>query len=242
MFCQKCGAENSDAAKFCKSCGRPMQQIPPVPSTPTATPTPMPAEKKKSGGKRIVIALVVILAIGAAFFLVRNQIGISGISFGTTSGKKAEPEYMQTADEWIDCLVQGNVKGLVKLLPVEHVGKIVNDILGEDLEGIIEDGLDSLIPEYQDDWESYKKDYLEGFEDLDISHKAIKSTDVSGSSLEDIQSKYQILGIKVTDAKVVTVEVTVDDHVENVEISVVQIDKTWYVDVSSFDFVKKLLN
>ncbi len=240
MFCQKCGAENPDGAKFCKGCGRPMQQIPPVPATPTVT--PMPPAKKKSGGKKIVIALVVILAVGAAFFLGRNQIGISGISFGTTSGKKAEPEYMQTADEWIDCLVQGDAKGLVKLLPVEHVGKIVNDILGGDLEGIIEDGLDSLISEYQDDWESYKKDYLEGFDDLDISHKAIKSTDVSGSSLEDIQSNYQILGIKVTDAKVVTVEVTVDDHIEDIEIPVVQIDKTWYVDVSSFDFVKKLLN
>lgn len=240
MFCQKCGTENSDSAKYCKGCGRPIQQIPPVPTTPTVT--PMPPVKKKSGGKKMVIALVVILAIGAAFFLVRNQIGMSGISFGTASGKKAEPEYMQTADEWIDCLVQGDAKGLVKLLPVEHVGKIVNDILGGDLEGIIEDGLDSLILEYQDDWESYKKDYLEGFEDLDISHKAIKSTDVTGSSLEDIQSNYQILGIKVTDAKVVTVEVTVDDHIEDIEIPVVQIDKTWYVDVSSFDFVKKLLN
>lgn len=240
MFCQKCGTENPDGAKFCKVCGRPMQQIPPVPPTPTVT--PMPPVKKKSGGKKIVIALVVILAIGAAFFLGRNQIGISGISFGTTSGKKAEPEYMQTADEWIDCLVRGDAKGLVKLLPVEHVGKIVNDILGGDLERIIEDGLDSLISEYQDDWESYKRDYLEGFDDLDISHKAIKSTDVSGSSLEDIQSNYQILGMKVTDAKVVTVEVTVDDHIEDIEIPVVQIDKTWYVDVSSFDFVKKLLN
>ena len=128
MFCQKCGTENPDGAKFCKSCGRPIQQIPPVPPTPTVT--PMPPAKKKSGGKKIVIALVVILAIGAAFFWGRNQIGISGIPFGTTSGKKAEPEYMQTADEWIDCLVQGNVKGFVKLLPLEHVGKIVNDILG----------------------------------------------------------------------------------------------------------------
>lgn len=241
MFCQKCGTENSDGAKYCKGCGQPMQQIPPVPPTPVSMQTQLaPPIKKKSGGKKIVIALIILIAIGGACFFGETQMGI----FDTkkVSGKTKQPEYMQTADEWIDCLVQGNAKGLIKLLPVKYVGKIVDNFLGGDLESTIEEGLESVISEYQDKWESYKKDYLEGFDDLDISHKAIKSTDVSGSSLKDIQSIYQILGIKVTDAKIVTVEVTVDDHIEDVDVPMVQVDKTWYVDVSSFDFVKKFLN
>jgi len=65
MFCQKCGKEISDQAKFCNFCGnqvsQPQSQTPPVqPQTPPSRP------KKKTNVKRILIYIVVVVVVYTA--------------------------------------------------------------------------------------------------------------------------------------------------------------------------------
>ncbi|MEE0936203.1 MAG: zinc ribbon domain-containing protein [Methanobrevibacter sp.] len=60
MYCPECGEENTDGAKFCKSCGAPLE----------SGPDPVSGQKTYDKNKIIIIALIAviaILAVGAIF-------------------------------------------------------------------------------------------------------------------------------------------------------------------------------
>lgn len=71
MNCPYCGFENNDTAKFCKHCGKPLNQQPAAPN-----PAPDPRNNTiangngnaaRGSGKKIVIILVIVIIILAAF-------------------------------------------------------------------------------------------------------------------------------------------------------------------------------
>ncbi len=80
MFCNKCGAQLEDDARFCPNCGAEAaatgEAVTPQPSTQDeAQPqlpveTPPPAKKKKKKGLKIVLACVGVLALIAAILAV----------------------------------------------------------------------------------------------------------------------------------------------------------------------------
>lgn len=80
MFCSNCGHQNKDDAKFCKKCGEPLQ-----------TETGKTRSKKPKNRKRLYIALVALLLIGAGF-------GLSQLFDGDEPDRAAPPVTEQTAD------------------------------------------------------------------------------------------------------------------------------------------------
>ena len=72
MFCSKCGAENADTAKFCKSCGAPIVFQQPQYQQPQYQP-PLQNEKPKKKKKKgclitflIALGILVVLFVAAA--------------------------------------------------------------------------------------------------------------------------------------------------------------------------------
>lgn len=75
MFCNNCGKQISDQAKFCNYCGAKVTVI--QPQTGGAAPRPVPAKKENRWGKRIFsFVMVVLVYFGARFatemFLTRD--------------------------------------------------------------------------------------------------------------------------------------------------------------------------
>jgi len=78
MFCDQCGQENKNEAKYCKHCGQPLQMAPITRSQPA--PTMEPHEdleekyeglkgKKEHGKKLIILGLLMMVMLGSAFGL-----------------------------------------------------------------------------------------------------------------------------------------------------------------------------
>ena len=76
-------------------------------------------------------------------------------------------------------------------------------------------------------------------EEYEFSYEIIEDEDLSKSELRDLQEEYEegIEGIKITQAKTVTVEVLIlsaDNDVEinnEAEIPVIKIGRSWYLDI-----------
>lgn len=107
MFCPQCGAENKNEAKFCSSCGAPIEARHQAaaaaaaanaanaqPNTPTGAPTAAPAPAKKERAYDVVgAALGAVLligfflpVIGASGFGISVSISASGLAFGNDYG------------------------------------------------------------------------------------------------------------------------------------------------------------
>lgn len=88
MFCTKCGTENLDNAKFCKSCGTPLVQKEAIQSEgmqagnqqpvgqPAVVRAPKPAREKKPFNKKILVVIaesLVLIGIMVAFYMVGSN-------------------------------------------------------------------------------------------------------------------------------------------------------------------------
>ena len=71
-------------------------------------------------------------------------------------------------------------------------------------------------------------EYLQELEETEVYHKAVKFKDVMNSDLENIQDMYEAVDIDVSEAKIVTVEATIDGITSSIEIPVIKIDGAWY--------------
>ena len=120
MFCTKCGANNPDGAAFCSGCGAPLKNAtesatpkpqPQPQSQPQSQPQPQPAMPKKHSSVGAIVlsivltaAVVAALAVGAYFFLLRDDNESSGNSSGTGNTteavtKDSDKDEELTADE-----------------------------------------------------------------------------------------------------------------------------------------------
>lgn len=85
MFCEQCGAQIPEGAKFCENCGapvaveaspKPTPQPAPAPApqpkpAPKPAPQPAPKPQPKPSSKRIVIgSILLVLIIAAALFVI----------------------------------------------------------------------------------------------------------------------------------------------------------------------------
>lgn len=68
MFCQKCGEEISDQAKFCNRCGTPVNDVQPEATLAShAAPQEKPVKKGKAG--KTMVTIIVALVV---YFVVRG--------------------------------------------------------------------------------------------------------------------------------------------------------------------------
>lgn len=90
MICPKCGAENADGSRFCKTCGAPLAD-----ATSTVY-TAVPVYPKKSSKKALVaviaVVAVVLVAVLAANLLGLVHIGASSSAGSQASGGKTSPD------------------------------------------------------------------------------------------------------------------------------------------------------
>ena len=82
MFCNKCGKEISDQAKFCNYCGTP---VTPQPQTAAPETKPAPEKKKGSVGKRILSIVVAVVVYFAVRAITENVLTSKNTSSSQTS-------------------------------------------------------------------------------------------------------------------------------------------------------------
>lgn len=234
MYCPNCGTQNGAGSRFCGKCGAPLasadnvyqQPAAPVqqpaapakqPAAPAYAANPRPARPAASGGlsgkaKLIgaVAALVVVVLLGCWIFGVFGGGG-----------------YEDVVDDFMDSVFDGDAEGIVDCLPDEVIRMIAEDegVTKRELIEEMQDGLDEVFG------------YMPS--GVKFSHKIVYTEDVRGENLEYVKELYSEIGAKVTDAKIVEVEMTVSamgmTESTEVELGVVKIGGSWYIDVESME-------
>jgi len=114
MFCPKCGAENNETAKYCASCGQPMEVAGPSPVPPPAAPMgvgPAPAPMQKVPNYLVHAILVAVLCCVPC--------GVVGIVFASQVNAK-----LQAGD------YRGAVEASTKAKMWTTIGFVVGLVLG----------------------------------------------------------------------------------------------------------------
>jgi uncharacterized membrane protein YvbJ len=83
MFCNNCGKEAKEGNRFCNNCGSPIDQASAMNNVPNTVPTPV--KGKNSLIAVIAIAVLVILGVGIAAFMLGR-----GSAEPSNSGQIAE--------------------------------------------------------------------------------------------------------------------------------------------------------
>nr|WP_302651557.1 zinc ribbon domain-containing protein [uncultured Agathobaculum sp.] len=208
MYCGNCGAKNDDTSAFCQACGAPLTQAAPQPNgVGTAV-----ALREHSAGKKKVIAVIagVVVVLLAVWLL-----------FGGRG-------YKDTVEDFFDACLDGDVQGIIELIPPDLIdnameqegfsmGELASE-LGNELAGAL----------------SYGGALLQ---DLDLDVDIVGDTDITGDDLQYIQEDYETYDVKVSKAKNVQVVVSLDAGMlsgsDDMEIPVIKVGRSWYLDLSS---------
>ena len=234
MFCTKCGAQNPSGSRFCGKCGAPLGSsdngygAPQQPAAAgntygapyqsaaggyTAAPRPARPAAPSGSGKGKLIAIV------AAALVVLGLLGCW--IFGVFGGGS----YEDVVDDFIEAIFDGDAKGVVDCLPDQ-----VMDYLAEE-EGVSKRELTEELQDALDEIFEYMPSGLK------VSHKIVYTEDVYGEDLRDLKEEYEEIGIRVTAAKCVEVEMIASymgmSESTEVELYVVEIGGSWYIDVES---------
>lgn len=212
MFCENCGAKIQEGGTFCAECGAPIRNVQPE------TPTTGTVQTKRQLSKRARI-----IAISAAAIVVVAVLVIVLVSIFGGRG------YKSTAEKFVEATFSADGKTMVSLIPdkvlklaceeADMTKKEFTEYLTENLEDSI-----AYYDRYFDKW-SYSYDIAEI---EDYSSKALKSLK------EDYEDEYDI---DVKAAKTITVDITIradgEKDEESLDIVVIKIGNTWYIDVLS---------
>ncbi len=113
ILCYKCGRQLPDGTKFCKFCGTPLTQQPPVQNVnmpvrefPQQMPMKPAAPQKKKSTKKIIIAIIAVILVIA--------IVVGGIFF--FRWKKKEAEIKESSEHLEQILEESTTKPIVELV------------------------------------------------------------------------------------------------------------------------------
>ena len=133
MYCRECGAQLADDAKFCWKCGKtvPTAANSPAPSVPTE---PGNATQKKSGSKKIIISVVAILGLLAAFFVFKSFGSGVATSIGTSKSFSLDKIHKQcnsceyALNDYLVLLEEGNEFGFNEERLESYSYQLYNDM------------------------------------------------------------------------------------------------------------------
>lgn len=210
MFCGKCGAENTEKAMYCAKCGAKIgteQEI--SGKIPDFYNQPDISNKNRKVG-------MIAVAVAAVFIII-----LLGGAFGGRS-------YKSTVNQFFNAMYNADAEKIINLLPdglIDYVKKT----------GIYsEDDLEMLGGELTSLWGNVGSTFGN---DWEVSHRIISAEELSKSGLANIQDAYELVGVKVKDAKTVKVEVTAEgggkEYSDFMEISVIKVGRSWYIDMFS---------
>ena len=236
MFCRRCGTKNSDDARFCVHCGAPMgNPAPGGQSGGNVRPggndmnwqpggSGQNAPRKRSGAPKagiIAIVVVVLLALlGSAVFF-GFGIGIGGRS------------YKKTIDELADAMDDGDVEELLDLIPKDV---IVYALKQEGYTGSDKEILSQAHQMIQEQWSNSYGSAVLGIA-LDVSYEITGTENIKGDELSSLKDQYKEMDVRVSAAKRVTVDFTLDMagmKTNNTQtLTLIKVGRSWYLDVTS---------
>lgn len=225
MFCGKCGTQNPDTAAFCKSCGARLngQAKPAVKKTvqssvknQSQTKRPAPKHSHRQNKKVGLIAAIVIAVV--------VLIGVFAL-FGGRS-------YKATIKKYVNATYDVNAGAIFDLVPDDMMDYMLED------DGYDRDDLEDLIEEANEELQNMI-DQIERYvgEDWKLSYKIANAEKVTGDDLADLKKDYKKMGVKVSAAKTVKVELTVKygetESSNTMNIPLIKVGRSWYLDVDS---------
>lgn len=211
MFCGKCGAKNTDNAEFCANCGAKLNKST---STRTAAVSLVTQNDKnrKVGMIAVVVVVVLVIILGVVLFGGRS--------------------YKATVKNFVDATFDADAKAIVDLMPEEVITYALEQ------EGYESGELNDFIDE-GDEALQEQLDSLDGYlgEGWKISYNITDDGDIKGDDLDDVKDAYEDVDVKVSAAKNVEVEITVKgnetESSNTLDISLVKIGRSWYLDMMS---------
>ncbi len=211
MFCGKCGTENTESAVYCYKCGAKIGAEQQISETISDIYTQSDISQKN---RKIGIAAV---AVAAVFVII-----LSGALFGGRS-------YKSTINKFFNAMYNADAKKIADLLPDGLLDYI------SDEEGIfVEEGFEALSEELKSQWETVNSGLGNNWK---MSHRIISTEELSKRELSELQDIYKEIDVKVSDAKTVKVEVTAEvvgkEFSDFMEISVIKVGRSWYIDIYS---------
>lgn len=238
MFCTKCGTQNPSGSRFCGKCGAPLgaaDNVYGAPQQPAAagnaygapyqpaaagyagTPRPAAPSRSAGSGKGKLIAII------AAALVVVTLLGCW--IFGVFGGGG----YEKVVDNFIESMFDGDAKGVVDCLPDELMEYIAEE------EGATKRELIDELQEELDDIFDYMPSGLK------ITHKIVYTEDIRGDELRYLKEDYEEIGVRVSAAKYVEVELTASamgmSESTEVELCVIEVGGSWYIDIESMEDV-----
>ena len=216
MFCGKCGAKNDDSAVFCAECGNRIQAAAPVaPAAPAANPAPA-AAPVATGSKPgftlnnrnigiIAVAAVAVIALLISCFFI----------FGGRSYKDVVRDYFKATEK-------ADAKLMMELLPDDLIKYVMKeeDMTKKEMTEDLQDSLD-MIHRYYDE--------------VKISYEITDTEDFDKDELKEIKEMYEAIDVKVKDAMIVEVEVTMeldgDERTTTQELTLIKVGGSWYLDI-----------
>ena len=216
MFYGKCGAKNDDSAVFCAECGNRIQAAAPVaPAAPAANPAPA-AAPVATGSKPgftlnnrnigiIAVAAVAVIALLISCFFI----------FGGRSYKDVVKDYFKATEK-------ADAKLMMELLPDDLIKYVMKeeDMTKKEMTEDLQDSLD-MIHRYYDE--------------VKISYEITDTEDFDKDELKEIKEMYEEIDVKVKDAMIVEVEVTMeldgDERTTTQELTLIKVGGSWYLDI-----------
>lgn len=221
MFCSKCGHPVDDGAAVCGNCGSAVEN-------PGASGGDIVAPKGKSlinlGNFNFSSInfrdpkIIGIIAAGVAVILLLSLV------FGGQSYKGA-------VNNMLDGIFDGNGSKMMKAIPDGVIEAMAEEagMSKREITSYMEEELGEMVEEL---------DYYIG-DNWSISHKIVGTDSYDFDEVRDIKETYDEIGVNVKEAKIVEVELTIKafgmTQTTDMEIGVIKVGGSWYVDVENFD-------
>ena len=140
----------------------------------------------------------------------------------------------KVVDKLVTSAFKGDIRTMMDLIP----SKMIDQELAN--EGISRDELNDQIDEQSEMMKNQMKS-VEAYAGANwkVTHEILSAADVTGEELEKVKSDYAAANVKVSAAKNLEVKLTLkgdkDQDSNNINIMVIKVGNSWYLDVNSFD-------
>lgn len=216
MYCTKCGKQNEDNAKFCVACGEKLDGTQEQ-STAYQMGINMPYQAKKKSHKKAVIGIAVVAVI---LILI--------ISAGTSGSGRG---YEETVDKYLTAQFDGDAEAVFEMIPEKAVNYLAEEA-DYDKDEMIQEVNKSLKQQMN------KIDKYLG-KDWEISYEITETEDIKGDDLSDLKSDYKDMGMGISAAKKITIEITIKagdtETATSMNIGVIETGGSWYIDITSVE-------
>ena len=219
MYCGNCGKLNPDNAVFCQECGAKLyssgRPAPVKTMPPPVSGNSIAVETARPIGRLVLVGLAVV-ALAIIAILGRIFLGGRG--------------YEETAEQFWDAVYSCDTKEILELMPPQMLESVMDE------EGYSYERLADEMEKQLEDWVYMLQ---QANREWNLTCIAIDNDDVTQEELDNIIDTYDEEGITVSNAKNVTVEVTIflaeerSSSTFEIETPVIKTGKSWYIDIAN---------